>query len=37
MPLYLDSEQWVPVPLESTYQATWEVCPEPIRELVQPG
>jgi hypothetical protein len=35
MPLYLDRDLYVKVPLESTYQATWEACPEPIRELVQ--
>lgn len=34
MPLYLDRELYVPVPLEATYQATWDVCPEPIRELL---
>jgi hypothetical protein len=37
MPLFLDRDLYVPVPLEPTYQATWDVCPEPIRELVQPG
>jgi hypothetical protein len=36
MPLYLERDLYVPVPLEATYRATWEVCPEPIRELVQP-
>ena len=34
MPLYLDRDLYVPVPLEATYQATWDVCPEPIRELL---
>jgi len=23
--------------VEATYQATWAVCPEPIRELVEPA
>jgi hypothetical protein len=36
MPLFLTPDEWVPVPLEPTYQATWAVCPEPIRELVEP-
>jgi hypothetical protein len=35
-PLFLTPDEWVPVPLEATYQATWAVCPEPIRELVEP-
>lgn len=35
MPLFLSGDLYVPAPLESTYQATWQVCPEPIRELVQ--
>lgn len=33
-PLYLTRDQYVNVPLEKTYQATWDVCPEPIRELL---
>jgi hypothetical protein len=37
MPLFLTPEAHVLTPLESTYQATWAVCPAPIRELVQPG
>jgi hypothetical protein len=36
MPLFLTPDEWIPVPLEATYQATWAVCPEPIRELVDP-
>jgi hypothetical protein len=36
MPLYLTPLEYVFVPLESTYSATWAVCPEPIRELVEP-
>jgi len=35
MPLFLAPDLHVPVPLESTYAATWAVCPEPIRELVE--
>jgi hypothetical protein len=36
MPLYLDTELYTPVPLEATYRTTWEVSPEPLRELVAP-
>jgi hypothetical protein len=35
MPLFVGPGEHVNVPLESTYMATWEVTPEPIRELVQ--
>lgn len=34
MPLFLSAEVHVPVPLEDTYQRTWELCPQPMRELV---
>lgn len=37
MPLFLTPHEHVFVPLEATYQATWAVCPEPIRELVEPA
>ncbi len=36
MPLFLEPGAHVLVPLEATYAATWAVCPEPIRELVEP-
>jgi hypothetical protein len=36
MPLFLAPDWYVPTPLETTYQATWAVCPEPIRELLGP-
>jgi hypothetical protein len=36
-PAYLDPDSWVPVPLESTYQATWASCPEDMREAVERG
>jgi hypothetical protein len=36
MPLFLAPDWYVFAPLEATYQATWAVCPEPIRELLQP-
>lgn len=37
MPAYLDPDSWVPVPLEATYQATWDSCPEDMREVVLGG
>jgi hypothetical protein len=37
MPAYLDLDSYVPVPLESTYQATWGSCPEDMREAVEHG
>lgn len=35
MPLFLGSSEYFQVPLEATYQATWAVSPEPIREMVE--
>lgn len=32
MPLFLTPHEHVPVPLDATYQATWAVAPEPIRD-----
>jgi len=37
LPAYLDSSRYVPVPLESTYQAAWVTCPADLRELVETG
>ena len=37
MPLFLTSDLHVMVPLELTYQATWEVCPEELRLAVETG
>jgi hypothetical protein len=34
MPLFLTSDAHILAPLEATYQATWNVCPAPIREMV---
>jgi hypothetical protein len=34
MPLYLEPGEWVPVPLERSYQATWETLPVPLKELI---
>lgn len=35
MPLFLSRTAHVLTPLEATYEATWAVCPAPIRELIQ--
>jgi hypothetical protein len=37
MPAYLDAKYYVPVPLESTYQTTWNSCPSDFRYLVEHG
>ncbi len=34
MPLFLDRESYVPAPLETSYQDSWNACPEEFRELV---
>ena len=34
MPLFLAAGEHVLVPLEATYQATWSVCPSPIRTML---
>jgi Protein of unknown function (DUF4058) len=34
MPLFLGGIQHVPCPLETTYQATWAVMPEPVKNAV---
>jgi hypothetical protein len=36
MPLFLREEFYVPVPLEETYQTTWNVLPVQVRELLEP-
>jgi len=35
MPIYLDPLAYVPVPLEKTYQQSWDVCPTDFKEMVQ--
>ncbi len=35
MPLFLANGNHVMLPLEATYMATWNVCPLPLRELVE--
>jgi hypothetical protein len=37
MPAYLDPHRYVLVPLESTYQETWESCPPTMQEAVEQG
>lgn len=37
MPLFLTESLHVPVPLESTYQATWDATPEELRLAVETG
>jgi hypothetical protein len=34
MPVFLDPATYILAPLEVTYLATWETCPEPLRELI---
>ena len=34
MPLFVDSDTYVPVPLSETYAATWKLCPDQFRELI---
>jgi hypothetical protein len=36
MPLFLDPDWYVNVPLEATYQATWNVLPVELRSLLEP-
>lgn len=35
-PIFLESGVYVPAPLETTYQTTWEECPEALRDVVAP-
>jgi hypothetical protein len=35
MPLFLKPEVYVPAPLETTYQATWQVFPAPLKRLLE--
>jgi hypothetical protein len=36
IPLFLRAARYVPCPLDSSYQATWAVMPQPIRRLLEP-
>ncbi len=35
MPAYLDPRNYIPVPLEKTYQQSWDVCPADFKEVVE--
>jgi hypothetical protein len=35
MPLFLEPELYVPVPLEATYETTWGVFPAALRGLLE--
>lgn len=35
MPLFLQGDSYISVPLEETYQTTWDVLPAPIRSLLE--
>jgi hypothetical protein len=37
MPAWLDEDSYVPVPLEATYQTTWDSCPVDMRVAVEQG
>jgi len=37
MPVFLNEEQYVPVPLEETYQKAWEAVPEYWRKVIAKG
>jgi hypothetical protein len=37
MPAWLHVDGYVPVPLDATYAATWDTCPEDMREAVEHG
>jgi len=34
LPIFLQQEIYVPAPLEESYQATWDSCPEPMKQYV---
>jgi hypothetical protein len=37
MPVFLDGEAYILLPLEETYRATWDVLPAQVRDLFEPG
>jgi hypothetical protein len=37
MPVWLDTDYYVNLPLEATYRAAWDVCPADFRHLVEHG
>jgi Protein of unknown function (DUF4058) len=34
MPIFLTPERYVPAPLAETYETTWSVCPQPLKDAV---
>src|SRR6185437_4378506 len=34
LPIFLQQGIYVPAPLEKSYEATWDSCPEPMKEYV---
>ena len=34
LPIFLDREIYIPAPLESTYQSTWDKCPAVVKQFV---
>lgn len=37
MPLFLDTDHYVSVPLEATYSIAWQVLPRPLKALLEPA
>jgi hypothetical protein len=37
MPAWLDDDNYVPVPLETTYRAAWASCPQAMGDFVERG
>jgi hypothetical protein len=37
MPIFLTSDIYVLVPLETTYMTTWSLCPQPMKDLLEPN
>lgn len=35
LPLFLGSGLYVPAPVETSYQLTWDKCPRPLQEVVE--
>jgi hypothetical protein len=37
LPIFLNPDTYVPAPLETTYRATWDKCPDVLKEMVEHG
>jgi hypothetical protein len=37
MPLFLEPREWIPTPLNRSYETTWETLPGPLKEMVEGG